>query len=214
MYLIETIEDYFNSVGTGCPVSTDDIFNYAKSFYPDVNRAVFNEYMTRVCARNPLIKRYQRGVYYKTEETEEGYAEVKMDELLKKTYLGEGDNVIGYVTGPAYMYNMAFTNDFYDELIVATNNYRSQAMDFENVKLIKPIIPVTSENYKYLQILDVLHNRWNVQLRRGIIKRVYRHIRKNGLDFEKLLVYSMNYPNKGLQRIIAQVAVYGAENNE
>ena len=116
MYLIETIEDYFNSVGTGCPVSTDDIFNYAKSYYPDVNRAVFNEYMTRVCARNPLIKRYQRGVYYKTEETEEGYAEVKMDELLKKTYLGEGDNVIGYVTGPAYMYNMAFTNDFYDEL--------------------------------------------------------------------------------------------------
>lgn len=206
MYLIETIEDYFNNVKPCCPVSTEDVFKYAQEYYPDLDKAVFNEYMTRVCKRDPLIKRYQRGMYYKTEMTDEGYADIRVDALLKKSYLGSGENVNGYLSGPSLMYKLGMTTQVYEDLVVVSNNYRSMVVDFDNVYLLKPIIPVNKDNYKYLQVLDILQNKWKVKLKPNYLNRLYKFVVKNNLDFKKLLIYSLNYTGSKLQRELAFLA--------
>jgi len=207
MYLIETIEDYFASVDNGYPVLTEDVFKYAKKYYPELERNVFNEYMTRVCDRNKNIKRYQRGVYYKTGK--DGNTDIRFDLLLQKAYLGEGDSIIGYMTGPAFIYNVELTETPSEELVVVTNNYRSQTIDYDNVTFVKPIMPINKDNYKYLQILDILYNKWKVEFIEDYEKYIYDFIIENNYSFEKFLYYSLAYPGNNLQKAIARLTLYG-----
>lgn len=75
----------------------------------------------------------------------------------------------------------------------ATNKNRTNKR-FKLIKLVKPVVEITKENIKYLQILDIIQNKYKVPFEAknpyAIIREV---IENNNMEFEKLLYYSTFY---------------------
>ena len=63
-----------------------------------------------------------------------------------------------------------------------------------NIKLIKPPVVVTRDNYKILQVLDLLLNKYDVYYDcENPNKVIYNYIIDNDINFERLLYYSKYY---------------------
>jgi hypothetical protein len=61
----------------------------------------------------------------------------------------------------------------------------------------KPKIPITNENYLYLQFLDILENKDNIYIEvEKENKILYNIIKDCNLDFEKIIKYAKDTNNK------------------
>ena len=125
---------------------------------------------------------------------------------MTKLYISNEDDIFGYETGPSLINRMGLTTQVPKNIYISTNNIRV-TNSFENVELVKPTVKITKENYKYLQILDVISNKYNVPFEASnsneIIKKL---IKDNGLNFEKLLYYSRFYKDNKIFKKLAFLA--------
>ena len=70
--------------------------------------------------------------------------------------------------------------------------------------LVKPVTEVTQDNYRYLQLLDILDNRYEVEFDVADEDAILRaFIDDYKLDFERLVYYATKYRNK---RVLARLA--------
>ena len=103
MTVMQCIDEFVRKAELRVPLYTNEIYEYVKTRLPDTDKATFNMTLQRFEKRNPDFVRYQKGVYYKTVHTPFGVAGIDTTELIKRTYLVNGDEVIGYESGPSYM---------------------------------------------------------------------------------------------------------------
>ncbi|UKI14062.1 MAG: hypothetical protein L6V85_08120 [Clostridiales bacterium] len=73
--------------------------------------------------------RYQKGIYYKTVHTPFGVAGIDTTELIKRTYLVNGDDVIGYESGPSYMNKIGLTTQMPNMTYIVTTRTRYTTED-------------------------------------------------------------------------------------
>ena len=77
----------------------------------------------------------------------------------------------------------------------------------DNIKLVKPVVTVTRDNYKILQVLDLLLNKNNVNYDcENPNKIIYDYINDNNIKFEGLLYYSKYY-NKNVLFKLQEVCI-------
>lgn len=73
--------------------------------------------------------------------------------------------------------------------------------------LIKPVVNITNENYRYLQFLDILENRMNVTIENENYREVLRnHILRFDLSFEGLIGYARFYNNQNVFMKLSELA--------
>ena len=103
----------------------------------------------------PLLRFYQKGVYYLTEATPFGEVGIDKERLIADKYLLP-DN--GYETGAAMLHRLGLTSQLPKERCLATNKAIDCArMDAKLGVLIRPPkTKIDSHNKTYLQLLDVL----------------------------------------------------------
>lgn len=109
MTVIDCIGKYVDQAKARVPIFTNEIYNYVEQKLPNVKKNLFNEYIIRYAKANPTFVRHKRGIYYKTVVTPFGKAGISYPDLIKKVYLTNGDNVIGYESGPSYMNKIGLT---------------------------------------------------------------------------------------------------------
>ena len=109
MTVMQCIDEFVRKAELRVPLYTNEIYEYVKTKLPDTDKATFNMTLQRYEKRNPDFVRYQKGVYYKTVHTPFGVAGIDTTELIKRTYLVNGDEVIGYESGPSYMNKIGLT---------------------------------------------------------------------------------------------------------
>ena len=62
-----------------------------------------------------------------------------------------------------------------------------------NVIIRKPKIEINNENYKYLQLFDLIENKDNIGIEvDNPDEIIYNFIEENDLDFEKIIKYAMD----------------------
>lgn len=199
------ITEYVDSVDTGIPIFTNDIHKFVHSKIENANPFVINEYINRHEKNDDNFIRHQKGIYYKSEPTAFGMTKIKRGHLISRLYLKDGDDVIGYETGPSLINRMGLTTQVPRDAYYATNNYRT-TRKMESVVILKPIIKVTKENYKYLQILDVLKNQYQIYFEVDNVDEIIRLImRANDLSFETLLFYATFYNDKEVYKRVADL---------
>ena len=210
MTIIGCIDEYVKTQEYRMPIFANDIYNYVKTKIPGTRKDVFNEYVTRYAKRNPDFLRFQKGIYYRAIATPFGEAGINYTELVKRVYITNGNDVFGYETGPSLMNKMGLTTQMPTCTYIATDRKRVVIGDFaEKIYLIKPVIAVTENNYRYLQLLDLLDNRLrvNVELDETYYKNILRYfIKMNRLSFERLLYFGRYYRNEKIYRRIAELA--------
>ncbi len=100
------------------------------------------------------LRKYKKGVYYRTENTPFGEYGIDKKELIQHRYI-DGDN--GYETGYKTLHRLGLTTQMPNETEIATNKVKEKRFDKElNVVVRPPRTVISKENLLYLKILDVM----------------------------------------------------------
>ena len=103
-----------------------------------------------------LIKRISTGVFYKPKQT--AFGELKPDEeKIITPYLFKNGKRIAYITGLLLYNKMGLTTQIPKEISIASTKKRIY-ISKGNIKgnAVKSYMEVTDENYKYLELLDII----------------------------------------------------------
>ena len=213
MSIIKYIDEYVLASESRAPIFTDDLYEYVAKRVPGLKKDVLNAYISRYEKANPDFIRHQKGIYYKTVTTPFGKANINFTELIKKTYLANGAEVYGYETGPSLMNKLGLTTQMPSQTYIATERVRVRITGTEGqIHLMKPLADISNDNYRYLQLLDVLDNRMKIEIEAENYLEILRnYIDKHELNFELMLYYAGFYKNNRIYGKIAELARGGSQ---
>ncbi len=140
------------------PFSTDDIaFAVADVYHIPLARAkaITNNQMKRI-ADAGQIERVQKGLYYKPKQTVFGKVRLNYDQLAIKLLTKQDQDVIGYISGAAFLNKIGLTTLLPKQIDVVTNQYRRVLPEGCHITVKRPATTITTENYSYLQLLDAI----------------------------------------------------------
>jgi len=189
------VENIFN-LPFGVPIYTEEMArDLAGQFDIDFDKAkvLVNVNLKRI-ADNHGLERYQRGIYYKAKETPFGKTKLNPAQVMRDMYLIKNGHIIGYETGPSFYNQIGLTTQLPKYKTYATNVYRQKGSRMDEklgVILRKPPAQVNSDNYRYLQLLDVIENKDKVAmdaLDSNLL--LLEHVRKHELDYLRLTGYA------------------------
>lgn len=190
--------NYINSCEKNEPIFIEDIKEYIMQFYNEKEKEnVFNNVkaiLNRLTKEN-IIKTAYKGIYYIPIENIFGEIPLATRKIVKYKYLVDKlGNVKGYVTGAILFNQVGLTTQVPNVIDIATNeckNYNKYTNNYLNTIIRKPKIEVTTENYKYLQLFDLIENKDNINIEvEDEDEIIYKFIQENELDFEKIIKYA------------------------
>ena len=159
----------------------------------------------------PELRRYQKGIYYRTVMTPFGELGIDKERLIAEKYLMPD---IGYETGPGLLYRLGLATQIPRERILATNMATNGMRADEKLGVaIRPArTAINADNKDYLQTLDALDSfsKAPVDVEKPYVI-LARHIRRKGLEYETLLYYADRYYNKNTVLQIAHTAGEGGD---
>lgn len=101
------------------------------------------------------IERLQKGVYCQVKQTVFGRVTPSMEQVMKKTLMEQNGAKIGYESGAFLMNKLGLTTLIPSDMEITTNRYGAKLPEDCHIKMKKPAVPVTDDNWKYLQFIDL-----------------------------------------------------------
>ena len=118
-------------------------------------------------------------------------------------------NVNGYIVG-AKLYNMiGLTTQVPNITDIVTNECKYHKIFYNNlrVNILKPKIAINNENYLYLQLLDIIENKDNINIEvDNFDEIIFKIIDNSNLEFEKLIKYARITKNKKAIEKLIEIA--------
>jgi hypothetical protein len=102
------------------------------------------------------IERLQKGVYCQVKQTVFGKVAPSIDQVMKKTLTEQNGEKIGYESGAFLLNRLGLTTLIPRDMEITTNRYGSKLPDGCRIRLRKPAVAVTENNWKYLQFIDLI----------------------------------------------------------
>lgn len=150
----------------------------------------------RLIARE-TIKRVSTGLFYKPKKTVFGELRPKEEELIKP-YLFIHGKRIAYITGTALYNRMGLTTQVPKTIKVASKGMRiSISAGSVQAKPVKSYIDVSDDNYKLLEILDVLKDFLKIPDldKKMAIKYLLKKLKDlPEKDKPRIIKYALHYP--------------------
>ncbi|MBQ4634112.1 MAG: hypothetical protein IJB71_02050, partial [Bacilli bacterium] len=175
-----------------------------KNNFDDVFKNIY-VYINRLVKDNKLVQ-FIKGIYYKPLKGVFGNKLLNINKVIDKKYIHDGTRQKGYLTG-AYLFNkIGLTTQIPKEMLIVTNECPN-ANDYNNknlgVTIRRPKIEINDDNYKYLQLFDVLINKDNIKIEVDNEKEIiYKFIKDNELEIEKIFEYANKINNlKPIKRL-------------
>lgn len=147
-----------------------------------------------------IIKAEYKGVYYKPIITMFGETGLDQKKLMQLKYLKDRDgNIKGYIVGAKLFNKLGLTTLVPNVTDIVTNEckYHKQYDEKLRTYITKPKIEITNENYRYLQFIDILDNKDNINIElQNANEILYSIIEECKLNFEKIIKYARETNNK------------------
>ena len=148
------------------------------------------------------VAKFDRGVYYLPTDTPFGKSNITAFDVIKKKFLlDENNNVIGYITDMNFSNYLKLTTQRPAGYTVRTNkatkNYEEKNVGGFRTVIRKPRYPITNENYKYLQLLDLIEkSEYLVEYEFEPVfpDKIKEYMKENKLKTKELMSYCENYP--------------------
>lgn len=203
--------NYINNCEKNEPIFIEDIKEYIMQFYNETEKEnVFNNIkaiLNRLTKEN-IIKSAYKGIYYIPKVNLFGEMPLAIRKIIQYKYLVDKlGNVKGYITGAMLFNQVGLTTQVPNVTDIATNeckNYNKYTNDYLNTTIRKSKIEITTENFKYLQLFDLIENKDNINIEvENEDEILYRFIKENKLDFEKIIKYARETNcKKALEKIL------------
>lgn len=191
--------EYINNQNKGVPIFIEEIKEYIIQFYNKNDKEkVFNNIKAILNRMNKegIIETAYKGIYYIPIENIFGKMLLGNRQIMKYKYImDKNGNIKGYITGAKLFNDAHLTTQVPNIIDIATNECKN-FNKYENKKLKvvirKPKIKVNNDNYKYLQLFDLIENKDNIGIEvQNPDEVIYKFITENELDFEKIIKYAM-----------------------
>lgn len=214
MNIKEIVLKYIDNYNDNEPIFMNDIKEYVlqniddivdiKQVYNNINVIIY-----RLLKENKLKSKY-RGVYFKPKKTLFGESTISNKDLIEKKFLVDKEgNIKGYIVG-AKLYNMiGLTTQVPNITDIVTNECKYHTIFYDNlrVNIYKPKITIDDENYLYLQLLDIIENKDNINIETDNFDEIiFNIIDNNKLGFEKLIKYARITNNKKAIDMLVSIA--------
>lgn len=210
---------YINEQDKGTPIFIEEIKNYILYVYNEYSKneydkeKLFNNVKVILNRMNKekIIKTAYKGIYYIPKKNIFGEMLLGDRNIIKYKYImDKNGNIKGYITG-ALLFNKAhLTTQVPNVIDIATNeckNFNKYENKNLNVIIRKPKIKINNENYKYLQLFDLIENKDHVDIENdNPDEMIYNFITENKLDFEKIIKYAMDTKNRKVINKILTIA--------
>ena len=186
------------------PIFIEDIKEYIIQFYKDEEKEkIFNnvkEILNRLNKEN-IIKTAYKGIYYIPKTNIFGEVPLPNNKIIQYKYLTDKlGNVKGYITGANLFNKVGLTTQVPNIIDIVTNECKNNnKYENKNLNVIirKPKIEINKDNYKYLQLIDLIENKDNIYVEVDYMDEIiYNFIRENDLQFEKILKYARETSSK------------------
>ena len=192
--------EYINTQNRGIPIFIDEIKDYIIQFYNENDKEkVFNNVKAILNRMNKegIIETSYKGIYYIPVENIFGKMLLGNRQIIQYKYImDKKGNIKGYITGAKLFNNIHLTTQVPNIIDIATNeckNFNKYENKNLNVIIRKPKIEVNNNNYKYLQLFDLIENKDNIDIEvENPDEIIYNFIAENELDFEKIIKYAMD----------------------
>ncbi len=197
----ECLINYINKCPYDEPIFIEEIKDYFKKIIKDNFETTFKNiyvYINRLVKENKLSQ-FIKGIYYKPIKGKFGNKLLNVNKVIEKKYICDEKGQKGYFTG-AYLFNkIGLTTQIPKKIIIVTNECPN-ANEYNNknlgVAIRKPKIEINEDNYKYLQLLDILINKDDIKIEVDNEKEIiYKFIEDNKLDFRKIFEYANKINN-------------------
>lgn len=178
------------------PIFIEEIKEHFKKFILDNFEKTFKNiyvYINRLVKENKIVQ-FIKGVYYKPIKGTFGNKLLNVNKVIDKKYIHDKKGQKGYFSG-AYLFNkVGLTTQVPKEILIVTNECPN-ANDYNNknlgVVIRKPKIKINDDNYKYLQLFDLLINKDNIKIETDDEREIiYKFIKDNELYLEKIFKYA------------------------
>lgn len=192
--------EYINTQNRGIPIFIEEIKDYIIQFYNENDKEkVFNNVKAILNRMNKegIIETAYKGIYYIPIENIFGKMLLGNRQIIQYKYImDKKGNIKGYITGAKLFNNIHLTTQVPSIIDIATNeckNFNKYENKNLNVIIRKPKIEVNNNNYKYLQLFDLIENKDNIDIEvENPDEIIYNFITENELDFEKIIKYAMD----------------------
>lgn len=162
-----------------------------------------------------VIKRLSKGLYYKAKQSVFGEIGPREEELLRP-YLFDGNKRIAYITGISLYNRFGLTTQVPNIIKVASKEKRVFAnIGTIRVKPVKSYVDVTNDNYRFLEILDVLKDFKKIpdlDKRMGI--NIILNLLEGVSDKKRLIKIGLKYPARVRAFLGALLSVIYVEEKE
>jgi len=190
------ISTYLNEIDFSKPIYTGQVAEQvAVHSHIEIQQAkgVVNNQLKRLADKGSL-HRVEKGMYCKVRQTLFGSPLPDMEKVLCEQLICEGNQIIGYETGPSYAQKIGLCSWMPREQYIATNRYRKQIPDQIKIKVCRPATEVSTKNYKYLQALDIIQVMDKLPVDAPDPERIIREmLLKNQLQNEMLILLARKY---------------------
>ena len=190
--------NYINTCEKNEPIFIEEIKEYIMQFYKEADKEkLFNnikEILNRLNKEN-YIKTAFKGIYYIPKKNVFGELPLANNKIIQYKYLTDKQgNIKGYITGANLFNKVGLTTQVPNVIDIVTNECKNNnKYNNKNLNVIirKPKIEITNDNYKYLQLIDLIENKDNIYIEvENIDDIIYNFIQENELQFEKILMYA------------------------
>ena len=161
----EIVCEYINKCNLDEPLFLNEIKQYVINKYKNDEINVsknINVIINRMC-KNDILKQFYKGIYYKP--VKNIFGEMPLDKskvIIKKYIRDENGNIKGYITGAKLFNQLGLTTQVPNIINIVTNECKNDN-EYKNkilgVIIRQSKIKINDDNYKYLQLLDIINNK-------------------------------------------------------
>lgn len=162
------------------------------------------------------LKRFDTGIYFIPKKSIfRSGSQLSKEKVIEKKYLADMDERCGYMSGLMFANQMGLTTQvpMVYEVVTnkATKDFRETEIANSKVIVRKPRVPVTDNNYKILQFLDLIKDIDFLSELTGeaLGKRLTRYMKEVGLEFTMFVPFLPYYPDKIYKNMYEVGLLYG-----
>ena len=154
----DLILQYLTALNPDQMITTNQVSQYvAEQLHLEVAavKKTVNVNMARI-EKEGQILRLTRGVYCRKIKTAFGYYIPDKEILFCRQLLRNENEVIGYETGLSALNRIGLVSQMPKKRCIATNLHTKRIPKGMQIEIRKPLVMVNADNFRYLQILDVI----------------------------------------------------------
>lgn len=156
----------------------------------------------KVLTDSGKLMRYEHGIYYIPKKTRlKGLDGPSADTVAYYKYISRGNGVEGYYSGHTFANQIGLSTQVPRKVEIVSNNIAAKRREVTIGKktyiVRKSEIPITGENYKTLQLLDVLKNLdiYTDEDNDRVAERLTEYVKRCSLKREDIDKYITCYPD-------------------